>query len=458
MEFEKLEVLLESRVDLYDLAANEFDFRENFVDMGWMEYFCAEKKPIYTELVKEFWMSARVDNGSICGYVQGKVAIISLEFLPHVIKCYAEGVKFSDEWNEEEIKEELQGIIFEKPNGKSYSDLNPEYKVLYKIISECILPLRNSSKIVTRSYKFIMWHFAKKISINLPELILDFLKRAYWSSRSRKVKTIPGRVISGCLETFGIIDSLQRSKDFSIVQALKPSFGPLFNQITLARLKVCSRDVVEKLLKEEDEVKRREASATPTAKNRKGKKSVAYDSTRRVTRRTTIDELPPIGTSPLLSVIFPEDNEEVIFEYRKIIAEDFLRANPNYISPTIRYEDYDEDNKDIVKEFMKKMEEEIAQETIAITAPESKKRSTPLSNQVPSKKSKVLDDDVNRKEFLRYGESVASSFGIPKEPLQFDRPATSRSSAVVTREGTLKNCSAATRVYGNIKSETCGYN
>ncbi|AES61351.1 hypothetical protein MTR_1g082820 [Medicago truncatula] len=454
MEFEELEVLLEPRVDLYDLAANEFDFRENFVDMGWMEYFCAEKKPIYTELVKEFWMSARVDNGSICGYVQGKVAIISLEFLPQVIKCYAEGVKFSDEWNEEEIKEELQGIIFEKPNGKSYSDLNPEYKVLYKIISGCILPLRNSSKIVTRSYKFIMWHYAKKISINLPELILNFLKRAYWSSRSGKVKTIPlGRVISGCLETFGIIDSLQRSKDFSIVQALKPSFGPLFNQITLARLKVRSRDVVE-ILKEENEVKRREASATPTTKNRKGNKSVASDSTRKVTRRTAIGELPPIGTSPLLSVIFPEDSEEVILEYRKIIAEDFLRANPNYISPTVRYEDYDEDNKDIVKEYMKKMEEEIAQEASAITAPESKKRSAPLSNQVPSKKSKVLDDDVNRKEF----QSVASSFGIPKEPIQFDRPATSRSSVVVTREETLKNCSTATRVYGNIKSETCGYN
>jgi len=450
MEFEELEVLLEPRVDLYDLAANEFDFRENFVDMGWMEYFFAEKKPIYTELVKEFWMSARVDNGSIYGYVQGKVAIISLEFLPQVIKCYAEGVKFSDEWDEEQIKEELQGIVFEKPNGKSYSDLNPEYKVLYKIISGCILPLRNSSKIVTRSYKFIMWHFAKKISINLPELILEFLKRAIWSSRSGKVKTIPlGRLISGCLETFGIIDSLQRSKDFSIVQALKPSFGPLFNQLTLARLKVRSHDVVEKLLKEDDEVRRREASATPTRKNRKVKKSVAYDSTRRVTRRTAIDELLPIGTSPLLSVIFPEDNEEVILEYRKIIAEDFLRANPNYIFPTVWYEDYDEDNKDIVKEYMKKMEEEKAQETTAITAPESKKRSASLSNQVPSKKSKVLDDD-------------ASSFGIPKEPLQFDRPATSRSTAVVTREETLGSCSTATRVdsfYGNIKSETsCRYN
>jgi len=448
MEFE---VLLEPRVDLYDLAANEFDFRENFVDMGWMEYFFAEKKPIYTELVKEFWMSARVDNGIIYGYVQGKVAIISLEFLPQVIKCYAEGVKFSDEWNEEEIKEELQGIIFEKPNGKSYSDLNPEYKVLYKIISGCILPLRNCSKIVTRSYKFIMWHFAKKISINLPELILDFLKRAIWSSRSGKVKTIPlGRVISGCLETFGIIDSLQRSKDFSIAQSLKPSFGPLFNQITLSRLKVRSRDVVERLLKEDEEAKRREASsATPTRKNRKGKKCVATDSTRRVTRSKEIDELPPIGTSPLLSVIFPEDNEEVILEYRKIIAEDFLRANPNYIFPTVRYEDYDEDNKDIVKEYMKKMEEEKAQETTAVTAPESKKRSASLSNQVPSKKSKVLDDD-------------ASSFGIPKEPFRYDHPAISRSSAVVTREETLKNCSTATRVcsfYGNIKSETsCRYN
>jgi len=37
MKFEELEVLLEPRVDLYDLAANEFDFRENFVERDKLE-------------------------------------------------------------------------------------------------------------------------------------------------------------------------------------------------------------------------------------------------------------------------------------------------------------------------------------------------------------------------------------------------------------------------------------
>lgn len=356
-KFEELEVLMEPRVDLNNLANNEFDFRENFVHMGWMEYFSIEKKPIYKEFVKEFWIGAKIVNGNIYGCVQGREVLISQKLLEQVTNCYAEGVKLSDEWNEEEIKEELEGIIFENSNGKSYSDLNPEYKVLYKIISGCILPLGNSFEKVTRIYRFIMWHFAKKLSMNLPWLMLDFLKRCIWFSKSRKVQTIPlGRVISSCLETLGIINILRRSNNFNIVQ----SFGPVLNHKTLEELKVRSCDLIEKLLKKDNEVEKREV-----VRKRKKNNDVASTSTNRVTKKKrTLEHTPPVNKSSIMSVIFPEDNKEVVLEYRKIIAEEFFRDNPNY-TPHVQYEDYDEDNKDEVRKYMKKVEEEKAHENIA---------------------------------------------------------------------------------------------
>ncbi|MCI15418.1 cullin-like protein, partial [Trifolium medium] len=50
----------EKMVDFESLKINGFDFEELFTNQGWKRYFDMPNGPIYTNMVKEFWMKAYV--------------------------------------------------------------------------------------------------------------------------------------------------------------------------------------------------------------------------------------------------------------------------------------------------------------------------------------------------------------------------------------------------------------
>ncbi|MCI08337.1 hypothetical protein A2U01_0029413, partial [Trifolium medium] len=50
----------ERMVDFESLRINDFDIEELFVKQGWKRYFDMLNGPIYTRMVKEFWMKAHV--------------------------------------------------------------------------------------------------------------------------------------------------------------------------------------------------------------------------------------------------------------------------------------------------------------------------------------------------------------------------------------------------------------
>ncbi|MCI55717.1 cullin-like protein, partial [Trifolium medium] len=50
----------EKMVDFESLKINDLDFEELFAVQGWNRYFEMLNGPIYTGMVKEFWMKARV--------------------------------------------------------------------------------------------------------------------------------------------------------------------------------------------------------------------------------------------------------------------------------------------------------------------------------------------------------------------------------------------------------------
>ncbi|MCI30135.1 cullin-like protein, partial [Trifolium medium] len=47
-------------VDFKSLKANDFDVEELFINQGWKRYFEMLNGPIYTKMVKEFWMKSTV--------------------------------------------------------------------------------------------------------------------------------------------------------------------------------------------------------------------------------------------------------------------------------------------------------------------------------------------------------------------------------------------------------------
>ncbi|MCI40509.1 cullin-like protein, partial [Trifolium medium] len=49
-------------VDFESLRVNDFDIEELFIKQGWKRYFDMLNGPIYTGMVKEFWMKAQVFN------------------------------------------------------------------------------------------------------------------------------------------------------------------------------------------------------------------------------------------------------------------------------------------------------------------------------------------------------------------------------------------------------------
>ncbi|MCI41278.1 cullin-like protein, partial [Trifolium medium] len=47
-------------VDFESLRVNDFDIEDVFIKQGWKRYFDMLNGPIYSRLVKEFWMKAEV--------------------------------------------------------------------------------------------------------------------------------------------------------------------------------------------------------------------------------------------------------------------------------------------------------------------------------------------------------------------------------------------------------------
>ncbi|MCI68374.1 cullin-like protein, partial [Trifolium medium] len=58
--FGLLKLRPEKMVDFESLKVNEFDIEGLFIKQGWKRYFDMLNGPIYTRMVKEFWMKAEV--------------------------------------------------------------------------------------------------------------------------------------------------------------------------------------------------------------------------------------------------------------------------------------------------------------------------------------------------------------------------------------------------------------
>lgn len=63
-------------VDFDNLKENGMDLTQELENQGWANYFNRLYGPIYTFLVKEFWIFADCDNHCIVSYVLGLKTVI----------------------------------------------------------------------------------------------------------------------------------------------------------------------------------------------------------------------------------------------------------------------------------------------------------------------------------------------------------------------------------------------
>ncbi|MCI01764.1 hypothetical protein A2U01_0022792 [Trifolium medium] len=55
-----LKLCYDKMVDFESLKANDFDVEQLFLNQGWKRYFEMLNDPIFTKLIKEFWMKSKV--------------------------------------------------------------------------------------------------------------------------------------------------------------------------------------------------------------------------------------------------------------------------------------------------------------------------------------------------------------------------------------------------------------
>ena len=80
-----LEVLSELIVDFESLKENGFDLTAEVKTQRWERYFDRLVGPTFPELVKEFWIHAKIDKHLVVSSVMGKKIVITEDHIARLI-------------------------------------------------------------------------------------------------------------------------------------------------------------------------------------------------------------------------------------------------------------------------------------------------------------------------------------------------------------------------------------
>ncbi|MCH96520.1 hypothetical protein A2U01_0017507, partial [Trifolium medium] len=164
----------ERMVDFESLKINGFDFEEMFTAQGWNKYFDMLNGPIYTRMVKEFWMKAHVfdkvsarmeeekaikENPSLAGKTRAEMGLcdfnetvvkfvlagieitISRAHIAKLLGIRDAGKRIADYKNEVYYRQSIKKELYEDESlaGKS-KFMKDFYVVLFKVLINNIIP------------------------------------------------------------------------------------------------------------------------------------------------------------------------------------------------------------------------------------------------------------------------------------------------------------------------------
>ncbi|KEH15602.1 hypothetical protein MTR_0752s0020, partial [Medicago truncatula] len=255
----KLDVQVEATVDLGSLERNGMDIKGYFAAQHMLDYFTMINRPSYENLVKDFWVRAKVFdrrnaeekevravkenpilkgksrtemglrpfNGTeIRSTMMGMEITITVETIASACRCSNDG-----QYQVNDIK------------AKS-SDLSPTHRMLKKILSECIFQKGGGTDSPSLDHKLVLFFLATYEKVNLPKYILHHMCWALRESQRTSRRQIPfGRLLS---EIFVQGKHLKES-GVSSDEELGTVVGKIINGKTLRSMRLIDDDNPEVL-------------------------------------------------------------------------------------------------------------------------------------------------------------------------------------------------------------------
>ncbi|CAJ2645570.1 unnamed protein product [Trifolium pratense] len=259
MEFpeSQLTLLPEKMVDFDSLKENGYDVKPYFSAQGWNKYFDMLNGPIYPDLLKKFWMKARVfskfeakqeelaaieRNPSLKGktrkemglleftgtQIRSNICGINLTFSPihfnALLGLDNSGLVLDDFEKDTRFREELlhRMCIDMKLKGK-VKGLTDECRVLFKIILSTISPRVGGTDTISWPHRHLIYFLLTERKVNLGKYFFERICEAIFQSKSqRKTTIVYPRLLSDLLFQGHIVQNLKKFYPELMAQKLSP--------------------------------------------------------------------------------------------------------------------------------------------------------------------------------------------------------------------------------------------
>ncbi|XP_045809769.1 uncharacterized protein LOC123904122 [Trifolium pratense] len=247
MEFSEslLTLLPKKMVDFNSLKANGYDVKPYFTSQGWDMYFEMLNGPIYPDLLRHFWMKAKVftkveakqeellaieRNPSLkgksrkemglleftCTQIKSNVCGINLTFLKvhfnALLGLTNSGMILDNFEKDTRFREDLLHRMFTelKLKGK-VKGMTDECRVLFKIIISSICPRLGGTDTISWPHRHLIYFLLTDRKVNLGDYLFERVCEAIFFSKSQRRTTIVHpRLLSDLLFQGRIVKQLQK--------------------------------------------------------------------------------------------------------------------------------------------------------------------------------------------------------------------------------------------------------
>ena len=210
MDANMLFVIKEKYVNFNDFEGLEKTLREAVNKQKLSGYFNILDGPVYTNLVKDFWMNASVvpagDKEIIQSYVNGNHVFITPSLIALTINCEEFGSCVEHYESNNVYANHLYLLYANKNNLASPASLRSIPKFWFQLLVSNLRPREKDLEGLTWYDKHLLLFLTYNMRVNLPLTIFNFLKKMIETSREEKTFLIPyGRDLSELFNKLGMV-------------------------------------------------------------------------------------------------------------------------------------------------------------------------------------------------------------------------------------------------------------
>ncbi|XP_045791776.1 uncharacterized protein LOC123886505 [Trifolium pratense] len=247
MEFQEslLTLVPEKMVDFNSLKANNYDMEPYFTYQGWNRYFEMLNGPIYPDLLKHFWMKAKIftkfeaqleellaieNNPSLKGksrkemglmefngpQIRSNVCGLNLIFskvhFNALLGLVDKGLFMESFEKETTYRKDLLHRMFldEKLKGK-VKGMTDECRVLFKIIISSICPRLGGTDTISWTHRHLIYFLLTQKKVNLGDYLFERVCEAIFLSKSqRRTSLVHPRLLSELLFQCKIVKMVKK--------------------------------------------------------------------------------------------------------------------------------------------------------------------------------------------------------------------------------------------------------